>query len=224
MIGLDLGQSQDYTALSISERTILETDEMVTTDEDGMIAETFGAVPRRVPVVTPKLITRIDVRHLHRWELHTDYVVMAHEVLDIARKLPEKPVKPILVIDHTGVGRGVFDIFQHSGINIPILAVTITGGQQARFDPDRPWMWSVPKKDLAGAMQVAVQNDRLRIAPGLPLAAVLAREMQAFRVKITSAANMTYEAWREGDHDDLVLSVALGCWAIARLDGEGGIL
>jgi hypothetical protein len=25
-----------------------------------------------------------------------------------------------------------------------------------------------------------------------------------------------YEAWREGDHDDLVLSVALACWAGER--------
>jgi hypothetical protein len=36
-------------------------------------------------------------------------------------------------------------------------------------------------------------------------------------VKINiSTAHDSYEAWREGDHDDLVLSVALACWAGER--------
>ena len=33
-------------------------------------------------------------------------------------------------------------------------------------------------------------------------------ELQQFRVKITAAANETFEAWWERDHDDLVLALA----------------
>ena len=40
----------------------------------------------------------------------------------------------------------------------------------------------------------------------------LMQEMRAFRVKITRAANETFGARREGDHDDLVLAVALAAW------------
>jgi hypothetical protein len=29
---------------------------------------------------------------------------------------------------------------------------------------------------------------------------------------MTAAGNETFESWRERDHDDLVLSVALACW------------
>ena len=39
--------------------------------------------------------------------------------------------------------------------------------------------------------------------------AILIRELETFRVKITEAANETFGAWREGQHDDLLLAVAL---------------
>ena len=40
----------------------------------------------------------------------------------------------------------------------------------------------------------------------------VARELGTFTVKITSSANETFEAWREREHDDLVLAVALATW------------
>jgi len=33
-----------------------------------------------------------------------------------------------------------------------------------------------------------------------------------FRYKITQASNLTYESWREGAHDDLVLALSLAVW------------
>jgi hypothetical protein len=41
----------------------------------------------------------------------------------------------------------------------------------------------------------------------------LARELQTFKIKMTAAGNETLESWRERDHDDLVLAVALAAWA-----------
>jgi hypothetical protein len=70
----------------------------------------------------------------------------------------------------------------------------------------------VPKKDLVGALQILLQAGRLKIAKSLPAAAILVKELENFRVKITVAANESFEAWRDGDHDDLVLAVALSCW------------
>jgi len=56
---------------------------------------------------------------------------------------------------------------------------------------------------------------------------VLAREMAEMRVKITPSGNEQYGAWREGEHDDLVLAVALACWGARKAypcapDGEDG--
>jgi hypothetical protein len=47
----------------------------------------------------------------------------------------------------------------------------------------------------------------------LPEASTLRKELQNFRVKIDPrTAHDSYEHWREGDHDDLVLATAMACW------------
>jgi hypothetical protein len=37
----------------------------------------------------------------------------------------------------------------------------------------------------------------------------VAEELSLFRVKVTPSANETFVAWRERDHDDLALALAL---------------
>jgi len=42
-------------------------------------------------------------------------------------------------------------------------------------------------------------------------------EHQNFRVKLNlKTAHDSYEAWREGDHDDLVLSLSLASWWVVK--------
>jgi hypothetical protein len=58
-----------------------------------------------------------------------------------------------------------------------------------------------------------LQNGRLKVAAGLPEAETLKKELLNFRVKIDpKTAHDSYEHWREGDHDDLVLAVSMACW------------
>jgi hypothetical protein len=61
-----------------------------------------------------------------------------------------------------------------------------------------------------------LQSRRLQIARSLPDADTLVRELENFRVKITLAANETFGAWREGQHDDLVLAASLAGWWAER--------
>ena len=77
----------------------------------------------------------------------------------------------------------------------------------------------VPKKELVSCLQILLQTRRLHIVQSLPDAAVLVRELETFRVKITEVANETFGAWREGQHDDLVLAVALAAWMGERALG-----
>jgi hypothetical protein len=42
------------------------------------------------------------------------------------------------------------------------------------------------------------------------------------RVKVTLGGHETYEHWRSGDHDDLVLAVALACRQAKRWREVGG--
>jgi hypothetical protein len=75
----------------------------------------------------------------------------------------------------------------------------------------------VPKKELVSVLQVMLQARRIKVAPTLPEAKTLVRELTTFQVKITPAANEVFGAWREGQHDDLVLAVAIAIWQAEHL-------
>jgi hypothetical protein len=60
--------------------------------------------------------------------------------------------------------------------------------------------------------QVLFQTEKLKIADELPDVKTLIEELINFKVKISTSGHDSYEAWREGQHDDMVLSLAIGCW------------
>ena len=130
----------------------------------------------------------------------------------------------MLVVDQTGVGRAVVDMLtdeMKGRVNCSFCPVTITGGQEVTRS--ETVQLRVPKKVLVGSLQVLPQTRRLRVAKALPEAATLVRELEPFRVKITEAANETFGAWREGQHDDLVLAIALAAWMGEECLPEGPV-
>ncbi|OPY57383.1 MAG: hypothetical protein A4E49_00048 [Methanosaeta sp. PtaU1.Bin112] len=116
--------------------------------------------------------------------------------------------KTALVVDQTGVGRPVVDLLREAGLK-PI-AVSIHGGDAVSQDGPT---WKVPKRDLVGVLQVLLQQQRFKVSDQLKLGPVLQTEMLNFKVKIDPiTAHDSYSAWRDNEHDDLVLSAALACW------------
>ena len=96
---------------------------------------------------------------------------------------------------------------------LPVVPIWITGGDTVSRAGR---IIRVPKRDLVSVLQVLFQTGRIKIAPSLPLGSVLVQELMNFRAKITAAGNDTYEAWRERDHDDLVLALAIAAWYAER--------
>ncbi|MFO0821644.1 MAG: hypothetical protein U0792_00630 [Gemmataceae bacterium] len=143
------------------------------------------------------------VRHLERWHLGTRYP----QIVDgLVKRFAEPPLaRSTLVIDSTGVGAPVVDMIRTSGIDATISPWVITAGFKEGDG-------TVPKRDLVGAIQATLGTKRLKIVPTLPEAAALVKELEAFRVKVTADRNETFAAWREKDHDDLVLALALAVW------------
>jgi hypothetical protein len=177
VLGLDLGQTRDFTALAVLERH---------------------------PVETAEQKPDYALCHLRRFPLGTAYTEIVPAVGAVRRSEPLRQA-PLVVVDQTGVGRAVVDMLRQSACGgIP---VTITGGHATTVTADGSY--HVPKKELITALQVVMQGRRLQIARSLPDAATLVRELQQFQVKITAAANETFGVWRDGQHDDLVLAVAL---------------
>lgn len=193
-MGLDLGQAQDYTALSV-------VDALPTVRKYQESRYESMKDIQSLPL-------NYQVRHLQRYKLGTSYPDIVEDVASKAKQINGTA----LVIDHTGVGRPVFDLFERA--RLKPLGITITGSDTAHGEGRQ---WRVPKRDLVGVLQVAVQGGRLKVAKDLPEATTLINELLNFRVKINlKTAHDSYEAWREGVHDDLVLSVALACWAATQ--------
>ena len=189
-VSVDLGQAADYTAVSVLQAV----------DEQYLI------------------------RHLQRYPLGTSYPAVVSSVTSLSQRIGEC----VLILDGTGVGAPVTDMFREAG-GSPI-AITITGGNTASFtessnalDPsvklEKLTHWNVPKKDLISAVSVVLQTQKLRIAQGLPEADQLVHELMNFRVRISDAGHDSYNSWRERDHDDLVLSVAMAVYVANRFSG-----
>ncbi len=233
VVGLDLGQAADYSALVIAERTEAidydpamvrtVTHELITAPVVGPMGGVF-APARRITESRRMLMhpdgsatdvpesgqARYDVRYIRRWKLGTAYPTIVEDVCNLMRT-PPLARNAVLLADATGVGRPVIDMFHaHKERTFPLTAVLITGGDKVTRDAG---FVHVPKRDLVSTVQVLLQSRRLRIAPSLPEAATLQTEMQNFQTKISLAtAHDSYGAWREGQHDDLVLALALAVW------------
>lgn len=188
-LGLDLGQSKDYTALIVAER------------------------------VGPEDAPCYDVGHIERVPLNTYYPAIVEHVGDVLLALRARPAanqseppRCWLACDYTGVGRPVMDMIRAAELDAEVVGITIHGGDAVTEESGEA---RVPKRDLAGVVQVLLQAGRLRIAQVLPLTATLTQELVGFRAKISLSGHDSYgagEDWRSAPHDDLVLALALACW------------
>jgi hypothetical protein len=198
-VGLDLGQSVDYTALAVIHLIHTRTPE-------GQAAKRF------------------HLRHLERYPLRTPYPEIAEKVSALVRDEKLSPTEydplrgryssqpPALTVDNTGVGVAVTDLLKGKGLRF--TPVTITAGDEAHKTGRN---WRVPERDLVAALEVPFHTGELKVAEGLTLWPVLREELLNFRRKINlKTAHDSYEHWRDTDHDDLVLATALACWRVTR--------
>lgn len=185
IVGADLGQATDYSAKAFIERSIASV----------RIDEQQGEY----------LEDRYTIRKLDRPPLKSKYTDQADELVDQMGKPAIAGAE--LVVDATGVGRPFVDLIRAKGLT-PI-AVNITGGSEVRQNSDG--FWCVPKKILVSTLAIVLQAGRLHIVKQLALRELLQREMMAFKVKVHKNAHETYDA-HEGEHDDIVISVALAVW------------
>ena len=152
------------------------------------------------------------LRHLERFPLGTRYPDIVERVkrLMLSYELRERTV---CIPDKTGVGAPVVDMLYRARMG-RVIPITITGGLNVHWTE---YEYSVPKRDLVSTLQVLFQNRRLKFSKTIPEIGILIQELKNFRVKINLATGHdSYEAWREGQHDDMVLSLALACWFAER--------
>ncbi len=166
VIGLDLGQKQDYTAVAVVEKE-----------------ERAGDKPM------------LYLRHLERYALGTSYGEQMDRVAALVEKIKGKanqarPRQPELIVDATGVGVGVVEMLKDRGLRY--RAVSITGGiSESRGGGTH----HVPKRNLVSRAVAPFEGKRLKIARGMRLVPELVRELENFKVKVNiRTAHDSYEA------------------------------
>jgi hypothetical protein len=182
ILGVDLGKTADYTALVLAE-------------------------PTRDPKPT------YDLTHIERVPLKTRYSDVAVHVAGLVGQLKETPrTEVFVVLDYTGVGIAVAEMFLAVASLCPLVLVTITGGGKVTRDE---MGFHIPKADLVSVVQRTLQEERLRMPADDPMSDLLAQELGDFQAKIAPSGHVTYQAavdWRSGKHDDLVLAASFALW------------
>lgn len=188
ILGLDLGQSADPSALTVTQKRTPVYER--------------GALGHR----TERGECVYSVVWIDRFDLGTSYTEVVRRTAAVKRA-PETGDDPPLVMDATGIGAPVVDQFQDEGL-APV-EILFTGGSSVNRNGKT---YKVPKADLATTVQTLLQASRLTIAEQLDHAAQLAKEMKRFRVKYTQAGNARFEHATETDSDDVLLSMACALW------------
>lgn len=198
IVGLDLGKSQDFTAICVIERMAAERIHMQQTR--------FQSTPS---IVARKSVGRYLVRNVHRYPRGTSYPAIIESVRSVMEQLPAMDRPAELVADATGVGAAVIDMARQSGLN-PV-SIVITGGYNTNRHGSHSF--TVPKAALVSTMDALLADNRLGITNDAGASQILRDELQGFRAKRSNSGHNQFEAeGRIGLHDDVVLAAAIGLW------------
>src|SRR5215470_4728562 len=154
-----------------------------------------------------------EIGTIRRLQLGTDYnhvVTIVHQLL---RRCPEDTD---LVIDGTGIGKPVADMFKFRGV-VP-WCVTATAGIEQTIDAAKRTA-HVPKLMLISRLQSLLFEQRLKVSDKLDEARAFLDELRDFRVEFTASGHLTYNA-RAGRHDDMISAAAVAAWRLS--DGAVG--
>jgi hypothetical protein len=192
-VGVDLGQSRDYSTIAVIER-----------------AELRGEYDYAWRAWRKEIAYRL--RMLSRIPLGTPYPDVVRRIVQVT-EAKELGGESHLIVDATGVGRPVIDLLREERPPATLLPVLVSGAAQ---ETTSDGFYLVPKRDLIVGLQVLFQQGRLQMARDLEHANDFVEELLGMEVKVTLAGREVFGAWREGRHDDLVFAVALACWGLRR--------
>lgn len=193
-IGVDLGKKQDYSAI-----VAVETVDM---KEDEFDVPVFERVPLEISWhgVTDRLI-----------EVRDGIINTLAQRARGTGKIPS--VIDEILVDQSGLGDPVVEEMRARGLKV--TGVLLTGGN--RITQERRTL-HIPKSALVSRLQVLFGGHRIHFAKHDPLAEEMIEELENFKLKVTQSANLQFEPFKTGGHDDLIVALGLACWR--RSQGE----
>lgn len=187
VIGVDIGQRRDPTAIAVVEVEMRPVaTEVLRTEEAHYLVRFLGRLP--LGTTYPDVVRRIER--------------LCRQVRDRSRRAP------ILFVDATGVGLPVVDQIRASRPEVQRLeAVLFTGGHR-RTERLGEGRVILGKAFMVSRLQALLQCHRIHL-PQSPEASVLARELLDFEIRVDENAHQRSGAFRVGTHDDLVTALGL---------------
>lgn len=197
IVGLDLGQSIDFSAMAVIEK----------------ITKYVLTYRKTEPEITNHL------RHLQRWPLGTPYPDIVEQVAKLLTR-EEFGGRPPLAIDATGLGAVLYDLFKREKKAredegkpaYDLFGIKITKEGKVGYDAGH---YSVPKVELVRSFFVDYGSERFQAAANLPDRQEFEKQIKEFRWDITPSGHATFGA-APGSHDDYVLAVAMAVWLTKR--------
>jgi len=197
ILAVDLGKQNDSSA-------IVMMDIVERRQETGLSPHQFQ------PLATVQELHVVFIERPPLGTLYTDLV----DRIDAIMKHPDNDRKTYLVIDQSGIGQPVCDFLRKKKLN-PI-GITITAGEAVNSTDTG---YKVSKAILVSTLQIIFKRHRIKISGQLPMGvkSQLLHELKSFQAKIkTQTKNVSYEAAKEEDHDDIVMALAIGVWIFQR--------
>lgn len=193
--GLDVGQINDPTAFAVVE-----------------VIKAYPTYPELPDVAAHARAQPIKyhLRALERFPLHMRYPEQVRRVAELMRK-PQIPDAQ-LYMDRGGVGLGPFDMLKEARVrNLHGVMITAASAEATQ----QPYGWNVGKSELVNKVLILMQTKQLQFEQSLPEVGILENELLEFQAKFRPSGSIDFNA-REGQHDDLVLAVALAVFGATR--------
>jgi hypothetical protein len=226
MVGVDLGQMRDPSAVVVAEAVQRDTGKRETVRRFPRDGDTPPSVWER-PIQEAAYL----VRHVERLPLRTPYRQVGRRIADIVERLEDlavlevdrsevefrdpgwreqapgrRPLKVYVLADATGVGRPVIEeVRLELGTHVPVSAVTITVGERITGGLGSSEV-RVPKMILVSRLAALFQRGRIEL-PETEESRALAEELKAFQVRATTRG--IHAEAMSGFHDDLVIALGL---------------
>jgi hypothetical protein len=183
-VGIDIGQSQDYTAVVVAD-----------------------------PEVRNKEIHYL-IRFLKRLELKLEYPEVVENLKQFFANIRKYTVGHQMYIqawvDATGVGKPVADLMRKEIPGIMLHEVYMTWGEAKEKVNTGAFSITLPKAYMVSRLQVLVSYGRIHL-PNTNEALAMRDELMNYQIKVSESGNAQFGVFKTGEHDDLVTALGLAC-------------
>jgi hypothetical protein len=204
VLSVDLGKMQDFSAYVISE-----------------------IVPERRENKAGQECTvkTVNVRDIQRLPLGTSYGRIADHLYEVFHDQRLKLVDPktkefinaTMLVDCGGVGEAVCDDMQRR-LGLAFIRYRLVRGTAETRKARRNY--SVPRTRMFEQLYASFTDDRVKIDPKLKLADALVEELRNLRPEANEETGYVRVVHREGQHDDLAITLAACNWWANRRRGR----